>query len=169
MKIKLHTVNIVKGSKNILEWFSGLTVKTVEKTNFSHGFFELVDASGQSYFVDNILTSRIQVVSLLQLSKCYTKVEIWERDLSQQEYIECDKLLKSFVGAYYSPWKVLTLKPRQWFVVPGNLSGLIFPEIVANVLNKIYGKHTVPELTGVKELLGLLGNEWKKTNENFDT
>lgn len=119
--------------------------------------------------IDNLTESRLCVVDEDETRFHYDPKGTWERDLTHNEYESVRRILDDLVGVYYSPWKVIMLKPRQWFGVPGNLPGTISPEIIARIFNVFYDTHVVPELVGMKELVSLIGTEWRDISENSNT
>lgn len=169
MKIRLHRVNVPFAKKYLLSWIVGKIADSIEGTNYSHGFFEIIDDFNQSYIVDNLYSSRLSQHNLKEIWQYYIPAGVWERDLTEDEFVKCRSLLKNFEGAYYSSWKILTLKFRQWLKIRGNLKGTIFPEIVTHILNALYDTNTAPELVGIKELKSLLGKEWRNVGEDSNT
>ena len=169
MKIRIHRVNISKRRGQLLNWFVGWLVDSIEGVGFSHAYVEITDEFGVPFIVDNLASSRIRVVDENETRFHYDPKGIWERDLTHSEYQSVRRILDDLVGAYYSPWKVIMLKPRQWFGVPGNLPGTISQEIIAKILNVFYDTHVVPELVGMSELVSLIGSEWRDISENSNT
>lgn len=169
MKIRIRRVNISKRRGQLLNWFVGLLVDFIEGVGFSHAYVEITDEFGVPFIVDNLTSSRIRVVSEDETRFHYNHKGAWEKDLTHNEYESVRRILDDLVGAYYSPWKVIMLKPRQWFGVPGNLPGTISPEIIAKILNVFYDTHVVPELVGMSELVSLIGSEWRDISENSNT
>ena len=169
MKIRIHRINVSKKSGQLLSWFTGRIVDSIEGVDFSHVYVEIIDEFGVPFAVDNLTGSFLRIVEEGEPWKHYDPGGIWERDLTHKEYEKVRDILERLVGVYYSPWKVISLKPRQWFGVPGNLSGTISPEIIARIINTLHGTRVIPELVGMRELVSLIGTDWRDISEDSNT
>ena len=170
MKIRIHRVNILKGKGQFTSWLIGSLVNWFENTDFSHAYVEIIDENNKSFSIDNLIGFYVKSINSFEDTKnLYAEVGIWEKELSKKEYTDCINLFKSYIGMYYSPWKIITFPIRRWLGIPGNLSGTICPEIIVHFFNLLGCKQSIPELTGMSELSSLLGDGWSNFLENTNS